>query len=190
VTREAAQYRRPADPGTLLATTHTLGDGLRVRLRLTRPTDALRVRDFLERLSPETRRRRFLVAMPEVGDMPVRHFTFYNPRERLVVAATSPVDGREEIVGLGDIALLSTGLAEIGVVVDDMRQERGIGQLLTRTIAGLALARGATHVKAELLDENAPMLRLMQRLGPTVRTVEDGTSVVYTRLPAGRRYAA
>jgi hypothetical protein len=31
------------------------------------------------------------------------------------------------------------------------------------------------------------MLRLLERLGRTVRTVEDGTVVAYTRLPATRR---
>jgi hypothetical protein len=34
---------------------------------------------------------------------------------------------------------------------------------------------------------NVAMMRLMDRLGPSVRTVEDGTTVAHTRLPAGRR---
>src|SRR5256885_10862752 len=52
--------RRPnhelADPGAMLGTLHELGDGLRIGLRLTRPSDAPRVRAFLERLSPEDRK--------------------------------------------------------------------------------------------------------------------------------------
>ena len=74
---------RLADSGTLLATIHRLDGGLPVRLRLTRPSDATRVRDFLERLSPETRQRRFLSPMPRVPAAAVDHFTFYDPRERL-----------------------------------------------------------------------------------------------------------
>jgi RimJ/RimL family protein N-acetyltransferase len=185
-----SRSRRPADPGALLATTHSVGEGLRVRLRLARPSDAPRVRAFLERLSPETRQRRFLVAMPGVGEVLVRHFTFYDPRERLVVVAAAPIGPGEELVGLADVALLSTGLAEIGIVVDDSRQGHGIGSLMSDALASLALRRGATHLKAELLADNAPMLKLMQRLGPTVRTVEDGHSVVYTRLATGRLRAA
>jgi acetyltransferase len=181
--------RRLADPGTLLATTHEVGGGVRVRMRLARPSDAPRVAEFLDGLSPETLERRFLVSAPGASEPLVRRFTFYDPRERLVVAATSPAGG-DGLVGLADLALLSTGLAEVGVVVDDAQQGRGVGRLLTEAVAALARRRGATHLKAVLLEENAPMLALMERLGPTVRTVEDGNSIVYTRLAGGGSAAA
>jgi RimJ/RimL family protein N-acetyltransferase len=57
-------------------------------------------------------------------------------------------------------------------------------------IASLAIQQGAARLKAELLADNTAMLRLMQRLGRTVSTVEDGVSIVYTTLPATRRRAA
>jgi acetyltransferase len=178
------------DPGTLLATTHQAGDGLRVRLRLCRPSDGRRVRTFLDHLSPETRHRRFLVATPQVGDNHVRHFTFYDPRERLVLAATMPGVGGEEIVGLGDVSFVSTGIAEIGLVVEDEHQSRGIGRLITEAIASLALSRGATHLKAEMLDSSPAVLKLLSSIGRTVSTVEDGRSVAYAKLPARARWAA
>src|SRR5690242_1296912 len=92
------------DPGAMLSRTHELSDGTRVRLRLTRPSDATAVRDFLERLSSETRQRRFLVPMPEVRETTVRHFTFFDPRDRITFAATKPGLGSEEILGLADAA--------------------------------------------------------------------------------------
>jgi RimJ/RimL family protein N-acetyltransferase len=171
----------------MLSTTHELDDGSRVRLRLTRPSDALLVRAFLECLSAETRTRRFLSPTPTVSESVVRHFTFYEPRERLMLAATMLVDGSEQIVGLADAAFLATGLAEIGIVVDDANQGQGLGKVLSEAVASVALQRGATRLKAEMLDDNRPMLRLLERLGRTVRTVEDGRSVAYTRLQRGRR---
>ncbi len=174
-----------ADPGTLLSTTHPVGEH-RARLRLTRPSDALRVRAFLEGLSPVTRQRRFMAAMPAVSDAVVRHFTFFDPRQRLVVAATAPVGGFEAILGVADVAQLGTGLAELGVVVDDDHQGQGVGKLLTEVVAALALQQGATHLKADLLEDNHAILALLERLGPTARTVEDGTSVAYTRLEGAR----
>src|SRR4051794_27722389 len=154
------------DPGAMLSSTHELADGTRVRLRLTRPSDALAVRDFLERLSPDTRQRRFLIPMPEVSERTVRHFTFFDPRERITFAATKPGLGGEEILGLADAAFTGTGLAEIGVVVDDRYQHHGLGKLLSEAVASLAINRGATHLKAQMLAGNRPMLRLFQRLRP------------------------
>jgi GNAT superfamily N-acetyltransferase len=100
-------------------------------------------------------------------------------------------EGSEAIVGLADAAFLATGLAEIGVVVDDDAQGRGLGKVLSEAVASVALQRGATRLKAEMFDGNAPMLRLLERLGRTVRTVEDGRAVAYTRLrPSSRRRSA
>ena len=179
-----------ADSGTLLATTHRLADGLDVRLRLTRPNDVRTIREFLERLAPETRQRRFRSPMPRVPQSVVDHFTFYDLRERLVLTACAHGSAGEEIVGLGDVSFAGTGLAEIGLVVDEEHQSRGIGKLLTEAIASLAVARGATHLKAEMLDSSPAVISLMSDIGRTVRTMEDGHAVAYAKLPARSRWAA
>ena len=179
-----------ADSGTLLATTHRLEGGAQVRLRLTRPTDAPLARDFLERLSPETRQRRFLTPMPTVPEAAVDHFTFYDPRERLVIAATTLREGGEEMIGVGDVSFISTGIAEMGLVVEEEHQSKGIGSLITEAIASLALSRGATHLKAEMLDSSPVVMKLLGGIGRTVTAVEDGRAVAYTKLPSRARWAA
>jgi acetyltransferase len=175
----------------MLATIHELDSGLRIGLRLARPSDAPRVRAFLERLSPDTRLKCFFMAMPEIDERSVNHFTFYNPRERIVVAATAPLAGVEEVIGMADTALVDTGVAELGIVVDDEHQGNGVGGALIEAVASLAAANGATHLKAEMLDHNRPMVRLLERLGRTVQTMENGHILAYTRLPlrAERRVA-
>jgi len=175
----------------MLGTVHELDSGMRIGLRLTRPSDAPRVRAFLERLSRQTRVKRFFMAMPEIDERTVSHFTFYNPRQRIVVAATAPLAGVEAVIGLADIALVDTGVAELGIVVDDEHQGSGVGTALLEAVSSLAAAHGATHLRAELLDHNRPMIRLLERLGRTVKTMEDGHVLAYTRLPlrAQRRVA-
>jgi hypothetical protein len=115
------------DPGVLLATTHD-ADGLRVRLRLARPSDALRLGGFLEAHAPRLASR-------------ARQFTFFDPRERLVVLATAPLEGSEEIVGLADLVVPEK--AEPLVLVDDRTPSHAVRRLLEQ--AAVALAARLRH---------------------------------------------
>ena len=110
------------DPGALLATTHD-ADGLRVRLRLARPSDALRLRGFLESHAPRLASQ-------------VRKLTYYDPRQRLVVLATAPLDGAEEIVGLADLQAPAPRNAV--VLVDDRTPSHAVRRLLEQAAAALA----------------------------------------------------
>jgi GNAT superfamily N-acetyltransferase len=169
----------------MMATTHELESGLRVRLRLTKPTDARRVRAFLSRVSRDSLRRRFRRTDP--GEIDHRELTYYHPRERLVLAAATPCDGDEAIVGVADVTLLETGVAEIGMLVDDEHQTRGIGRLMSEAIAQMAIQRGAKHLRAPLAEPNPAMVALMERIGPTVKVTDTDGAAAYTRLPAVRR---
>jgi GNAT superfamily N-acetyltransferase len=181
---EMRKGARLTDPGAMLATTHELESGLRVRLRLTKPSDGSRMRKFLRGVSPRSLQLRFGKADPSHVDH--RELTFYDPRQRLVVAAAAPgEDSPEEIVGVADVQLLETGLAEIKLLVDDEHQTKGIGTLLSQVIANLAAHRGATHLRASIPEPNPAIVTLMEAIGPTVRVMEEPGTAVYTRLPVG-----
>jgi hypothetical protein len=110
------------DPGPLLATTHDAG-GLSVRLRLARPSDAPRLHGFLQSHAPSLAPR-------------ARSFAFYDPRERLVVVATAPLEGAEEIVGLADLD--SPASKQATVLVDDRTPSYAVRRLLEQAAAALA----------------------------------------------------
>jgi hypothetical protein len=112
------------DPGAMLASTHELSDGSRVRLRLTRPTDLPRIHDFMDGAEAHARR-----------------LAFYDPRERLAVGATMPGDAGEEIVGIAEVELLDDGAAEIGVFVREDHVESGLTDLLSGASAALSAWR-------------------------------------------------
>jgi hypothetical protein len=105
-----------------LATTHD-ADGLRVRLRLARPSDALRLRGFLESHAPRLASQ-------------ARRFTFYDPRERLVVLATAPLEGSEEIVGLADLPAPAS--RDALVLVDDRTPSHAVQRLLEQVATALS----------------------------------------------------
>ena len=108
------------DPGAMLSATHGLNDGSRVRLRLARPTDPPRI---AATLASESRSRRS---------------AFYDPRERLAIAATRPGAGGEEIVGVAEVDLERP---EPEVVVADEARRSGVRRLLAHATAALAQQR-------------------------------------------------
>ena len=115
----------PVDPGALLASTHELDDGSRVRLRLARPTDLERIESFLETTD---------------ADEPARRFAFYDPRERLTLAATMPSEGGEEIAGIAEVALTDRA-ADPGIVVGADFRGRGLKTLLCQAVDSIAARR-------------------------------------------------
>ena len=108
-----------ADPGPLVSRTHETSSGTRVRLRLTRPSDAPRVAEFL----------------PEGAD--VERFTYFDPRRRLVLAATRPATGGEEVVGLGEVDF------ENGAQAIETDPQEGVDELLCGALDHLARSRAA-----------------------------------------------
>src|SRR4051794_34233777 len=99
----------------LMTTTHELADGTRVRLRLTRPSDL-----------------RAIEALTE-SQMVARRWAFYDPRERMILAAAMPGPRGEQIVGLAD-----AGAA--GVEVFAARED--VATLLREAAETLAIRRG------------------------------------------------
>src|SRR3954462_12736630 len=110
---------RALDLGALLATSYEIEGDRRVRLCLARPSDVPLVSEFLADGSG---------AAP---DELVGRFTFYDPRERVVLAATMLADGHERIVALGDAAF--TDLPE--VVLDDELDDTALADLMTEAVA-------------------------------------------------------
>jgi hypothetical protein len=109
------------DLGAMLATSYDLEDGSRVRLRLARPTDVPLVQEFLAGGSADVL----------VEDELVRRFTYYDPREHIVLAATRLDGGRERIVALGDAAF--DDLPE--VVVGDGMEDSRLADLMADAVA-------------------------------------------------------
>ncbi|UQA97589.1 GNAT family N-acetyltransferase [Streptomyces halobius] len=68
------------------------------------------------------------------------------------------------------------GLVDLGLQVADDRHRQGIGTALARQAAWIARTHGAHTRTAFTQASNAPMLRLLERLGPTQHT-RDGPYV-------------
>ena len=153
-----------------------LHDGSHVRIRPSRPDDQDLLRRGFERLSAESRYKRFLVPMPELTESMVRYLTEIDHHDHEAIVALDEESG--EGVGVARY-VRSPGrpdAAEAAVTVVDDWQGRGLGTVLLGVLTERAREEGISTFTALLLGTNAEMLDLLGRLDP-VRVIdrEQGT---------------
>jgi RimJ/RimL family protein N-acetyltransferase len=68
-------------------------------------------------------------------------------------------------VGGGRYIGSQPGSAEVAFTVEDAHQGRGIASLLLRHLVKMARAAGLKELFAEVLPDNAPMLKVFERSG-------------------------
>ena len=158
----------------------TLADGVVVTIRPIRPTDAGIETEFIARLSPRSRRYRFLSGLKELTPEMLKHFINVDYPHEMAFIATVPVDGREREIGVARYAKGSEpDRVEFAVVVADEWQGRGIGAALLEHLFDVARERGFAAIEGLVLHENRAMLDMMQRMAFTRETMLDDPSVVH-----------
>jgi hypothetical protein len=94
-----------------------LGGGLELLLRPLRSDDKRRVAQAFERLSPETRYRRFFAPLQKLSDQDLRYLTEVDHHNHEAIAAVNPENGA--IVGVARyVRSDDPSEAEVAVVVD------------------------------------------------------------------------
>jgi GNAT superfamily N-acetyltransferase len=155
----------------------TLRDGSHVRIRQLRKADrSLLLRGF-ERLSDESRYRRFLAPMPELTDRMVLYLTDIDHHDHEALVALDERTG--EGVGVGRFVrdVNRPQAAELAVTVIDEWQGRGLGTLLLDAISARARQEGIATFTALMLASNDDMRDLLERLGPTRIADQDAGTV-------------
>jgi RimJ/RimL family protein N-acetyltransferase len=143
-----------------------LRDGSRVRLRQACRTDRDLLLAGFARLSPESRYRRFLSPMGELGEKTLRYLTEIDHHEHEAIVA---LDERGD-AGIGVARFVRDPLrpdtAEVAVTVVDEWQGRGVGTLLLDVLSERAWHVGVRTFTALMLASNEPMMDLFEELGP------------------------
>jgi len=166
----------------LLGAPVALREGSRVRIRQGHSSDReLLLRSF-ERLSPESRYRRFLAPMPEMTEGMVRYLTEIDHHDHEAMIALDEQTG--EGVGVARYVrdLERPEVAEVAVTVIDDWQGRGLGTLLLEVISARARDEGITSFTALMLATNEEMIDLLKRLDP-VRIVDREAGRVEIEVP-------
>jgi RimJ/RimL family protein N-acetyltransferase len=153
-----------------------LPDGLVVHIRPIGPDDKQLLRSGFERLSEESRYRRFLHPVKRLSEHDLTYFTEIDHENHEALVALGP-NGSEPIGVARFIRLLDPQGAEVAIAVVDEWQGRGVGTLLLHELVERARAVRVRRFTATCLADNREAIDLLQQLGAT-RTVSSDPGVV------------
>lgn len=152
----------------------TLADGSQVTIRVLHREDADLERDFIRRLSPESRRLRFLGQISEPSPALIRSLTELDYRHEMAFIALAEEAGKTIEVGVSRYSLAPDGKScECAVTVSDAWQGKGLGTLLMRELIDVARRRGIRSMFSIDASDNQHMRQLAHDLGFR-RTLDPG----------------
>ena len=135
-------------------------------IRPARPTDLAALGEFFAGLSPRTRYLRFFAAVTPTGSM-LRRLAGGAGADALVATDGGVIIGHAMAVDRAGPGRGST--ADVGVVVADAWQGRGIGSALLRALIGRAQARGVAWLTMDVQHDNTLMRGIIVRRWATAR---------------------
>ncbi len=135
------------------------------------PEDGPGLRAAYERLSAESKYRRFLAPKPHLSTAETRYLVQIDGRDHVALVAT-PADDPRYILAVARFVRLDEDptQAEFAVVVGDPFQQEGLATALMERLRPIAAELGITSFKATMLAENAPAHRLVRGFATTQKT--------------------
>lgn len=157
----------------------TLRDGRDVTIRPVRRDDDLAERDFIQRLSGETRYLRFQKWVHSPSDRLIHFLTDVDYDKHLALLCLHQQDGEEEVVGEARYVVEPGGeTCELGVVIADDWQKSGLAGVLMQALLEAARGRGLKRMEGFVLSSNRAMLRFVRALGFRVEPMAEDRTLV------------
>jgi RimJ/RimL family protein N-acetyltransferase len=174
MTTDAATFSSPA----------TLRDGRAVEIRALRRDDRAAMLQAVEHMSAEARQLRFFAPKRSFSEAETDYYVNVDFVQHVALVAVIDDHGAPRIAGGGRYIVAAPGRAEVAFGIDNAFQGQGLGGILLGHLVALARDAGLRELVAEVLPENAPMLKVFRRSGlPMQRRTEDG--VVHVSLALG-----
>ena len=152
-----------------------LKDGTSAELRLARQSDAGALRQFIDRLSPESKRHRFFSESAPPDEVVASFCDSSDPRSQLTLIAVRISQSRPVVVAAGTYTARDACTAEVSLAVDDAFHGKGIGTILVEHLALLAVRHGFTQLWAVTHADNLAMREVFRESGfPWQESVEGG----------------
>jgi RimJ/RimL family protein N-acetyltransferase len=161
-----------------------LRDGEEILIRPIRPSDREELAAGMERLSPESRYRRFFTPTSELSQSQLTYLSEVDHHDHEALVAVEPATGH----GIGVARFVRSTddpeLAEVAVAVADSWHNRGVATALLDRLTQRAREEGVRRFSADVLADNRPMLELIEEVGDvTLRHLDHGAVQVEVELP-------
>lgn len=160
----------------------TLRDGSHVLIRPVCEQDAAAERVFIEALSPQSIRYRFLGHVSHSSTELIERLTDIDYEHELAFAAVVHDDSRDKFVALSRYSTSTDGTScECAVTVMGDWQGKGLGTTMLTRLIEVARSRGIKHTWSIDSSENVAMADLAHHMGfQRKQDPEDSSQVVYS----------
>src|SRR6266849_3451411 len=142
-----------------------LRDGRQIEIRALRREDEADMLAAVGKASAQSLQRRFFVMKRHFSDKERAFFMDIDFKNHVAIVALAEEAGRKVIVGGGRYIVFEPGRAEMAFVVIDTWQGRGVGSILMRHLVEIASRAGLQELTAEVLPENAAMIKVFGKFG-------------------------
>jgi GNAT superfamily N-acetyltransferase len=160
------------EPATYSAK-EVLPGGRSMEIRALRPTDRAGLLAAVGESSPESLYRRFFSPKRGFTEGEIAYFLDVDFIAHVALVATLEEEGQSVIVGGGRYVVARPGKAELAFAVVDRYQGQGIGATLLRHLIAIARAAELHELSAEVLADNAAMLKVFARSGLPMSSVRE-----------------
>jgi ribosomal protein S18 acetylase RimI-like enzyme len=150
---------------TNYAARELLRDGSQIEIRALRREDEAEMLAAVGKTSAQSLQRRFFAMKRHFSDKERNFFLNIDFKTHVALVALAEEASRKVIVGGGRYIVFEPGRAEMAFVVVDAWQGRGIGSILMRHLVKIANGAGLQELTAEVLPENAAMLKVFGKFG-------------------------
>jgi RimJ/RimL family protein N-acetyltransferase len=147
-----------------------LRDGRRVEIRALRPDDKADMLDAVSHIGAHSMRRRFFGAKRSFSEAEQAFYLNVDFVNHVALIAVVDDGKHPTIVGGGRYVVVQPGSAEVAFAVVDAFQGQGIGSTLLCHLIVIARDAGLKELIAEVLPENAAMLKVFEKSGLKVAT--------------------
>ena len=157
----------------------TLSDGTRVLIRPIRAEDRQLEKDFIMRLSPESRRFRFLGDFKQPSEALLNQMVDIDDQQNVAFVAVIHDDGHVREIGVSRFSAEPDGKrCEFAITVSDDWNHRGLGALLMRHLISVAREKGFSQLFSIDSAGNQPVHDLAKELHFTRRAAPDDPTMV------------